>query len=456
MNISRGIAFGIYLLISLYTHGQEYDIRVNLKGYSGDTSLLVALSGNKTPIVNEAVFDDTGLARFIGNEKLQRGLYAITIPGNRLFEVLIDNSMFFTIIPDTNDFAKNTRIINSPENQAYYDYQSFIDKKSRERELLVAKRNEVRYMADSVRYYNRKIAFLQDEIDNYLLDLVREHEGTFTGNFFKAHLPVEKPGNEENKIENFRTRYQYMIRHYFDNIDFSNTALLNTPVIYRKLESYFKRTLVENPDTIVKYADLLLYETSKHPLYFRYIIEYLTNWLDTSTNPALEKVLVYLIDNYYKDNDLDWVSAEYNNYLLDKANRLRPLLIGSKAPGFSFKNPNGEQISIDQILHQHEGVLLYFREPDCPACKYAEKSLSRLVYKYQEIGFLALSAATPDSGTFPAGENSYQGQISPGFFEIYDINFTPEFYLIDHNGTIIAKKMVLENIEEEIILLLSE
>ena len=74
-----------------------------------------------------------------------------------------------------------------------------------------------------------------------------------------------------------------------------------------------------------------------------YILWYLYSKYFNPENIKHEKVYIYLIDNYFSKMDIDNLSDDIREQMIDRANVLREILIGNHAPNISFYDENNNQ-----------------------------------------------------------------------------------------------------------------
>ena len=53
---------------------------------------------------------------------------------------------------------------------------------------------------------------------------------------------------------------------------------------------------------------------------------------------GLEKVFVHLVNKYYKTNEVTWVDEAQMFKIIDRAETIEPLMIGSKAPNLVLRD----------------------------------------------------------------------------------------------------------------------
>jgi peroxiredoxin len=120
------------------------------------------------------------------------------------------------------------------------------------------------------------------------------------------------------------------------------------------------------------------------------------------------------------------------------------LPLGTAAPGFNLKTPEGARVSLGEFQGK-AGLVVAFICNHCPYVKHVRAELARLAkdYSAQRVGFVGISSNDPDhypadSPERMAEEARAAGYIFPYLFDetqevakSYRAACTPDFYLFD-------------------------
>ncbi len=213
----------------------------------------------------------------------------------------------------------------------------------------------------------------------YLRETSEANKGTLLGAIARAVIPVETPvpsvppGTHNPDSVSRLLSYNYYKDHFFDNIDFSEPGLIRSPVLGGKLEQFFRQVVIQLPDSINREADRLLEKSAADSDMFQYVAVWMMNRFASSEIMGHDAVVVHLADKVYLAGKAPWASGEYISDLRKRIERLRPNLIGMKAPELLMGSFSGYYVSLYDV--KADFTILYFWEPDCGHCKESTPKL---------------------------------------------------------------------------------
>jgi len=260
------------------------------------------------------------------------------------------------------------------------------------------------------------------------------------------------PETIENKdsVKMIRT-YLFLRDHFFDNIDFSDSRLIRTPVLQNKLDQYFNHILLQVPDSIMPQIDILTEKAKVNKEMYQYVVIFCLNNFLESKIMGMDEVFVRVADKYYLKGEAPWADSTYLATLSDRVNKIRPNLIGKKAQDLKMETITGEWVDLYEINAKY--IVLYFWEPNCGFCKKATPKMYELYQKYKDKGLEVFAVDTQDNREEwekylnEKGYdwiNAWDPKQTTYFKYFYDIYSTPTIYLLDQNKTIIAKRIDVE------------
>jgi len=440
-----------------------YKIDGQVKGLSDTTCMLAYYYGDKQFAKDTADIDATGKFVFSGDESLEHGMYMVVLPGDNYFEMVVTNQRFsFTTSID--DLIGSMTFTNSHENEKFYGYMQFISEKQKIlKELQSKKENaspelakkldlEIEEMGELVMGYQDKFT---SENPNILFTKVLNASKDVE----MPTLPLLKDGSADKDFQ-----FKYYKSHFFDTFDFSDERLIRTPIFHNKINTYLENLTAKTPDSIIISCDYLIEKSRVNPDVFRYVVSYLTSTYERSKIMGLEKVFVHLVNNYYKTNEVTWVDDTQMFKIVDRAETIEPLMIGSKAPNLILRDSS--DVIHNMYQKNKDLTMVIFYDPDCGHCK---KEIPVIKQNYDEwikdgisIEVMAVSVEldrekwtdfikTYDIGdftnvaefkTFIDGEynrdNDPYVTPFPYIKQLYDINGTPKVYLLDKDKKILV------------------
>ncbi|MFN6947249.1 MAG: thioredoxin-like domain-containing protein [Cytophagaceae bacterium] len=432
-----------------------YKIKAKIKGVKDTVCYLAYHYGDKQYLKDTAQVDSKGNMVFEGKEALAGGIYMIVLPAKNYFEILITDQ-FFSLETDTVDYVQNMKFTNSEENVLFYDYLRFVNKKGKEadklrKELERLKDQEETAEAKSIR---EKLIAIDNEITTYRDNYINNHPQTFLSKVFKGMKDPEipEPPVLENGSIDSTFKFRYYKEHFFDNIDFTDDRILRSPVYHNKIKQYFEKLTIQYPDSMIVAADYLIEKSRASKELFKYTTFFVTYSVETSKLMGADKVFVHLADKYYSNKEAFWLDSTQTARILDKAKKLKPILIGKKAPNLKMPNINGEYISLHNV--QASYTIVYFYDPNCGHCKKVTPKLRDLRNRLKNNVETFAVCLDPDPEVwkkYVKDNNLDWINISDpynqtNFRKIYDINSTPVIFLLDEKKEIVAKQLDVDQL----------
>jgi peroxiredoxin len=442
----------------VFAADQGYKIKVKINGLKDTTVLLGNHFADKQYVIDTVRCDSKGNLVFEGKEKLKPGIYLTVLPSKRYFEFLITSEQEFSLETDTGNFVYSMKVKGSNENQLFYDYLKFIEAKGKLITRLREKIDDKKAPKDSIENAKKQAAETDNEVKNYKKNFINQHPKSFLTTIFKASQDPEIP--EIPLLPNGRKdsvfQYNYYKQHFFDGLDFSNEGLLRTPVFHARLKTYLDNLTFQIPDSISKSCIEICERAKANKEVFKYCVVEFTSTYEKSNIMGFEAVFVDMVDKYYRTGQAVWADSVTLFKIKDKAGKLKPLLIGKKAPNLTLKDTSG----VYQTLYnfRNDFVVLAFWDPDCSHCK---KEIPVLLKEYNEKlkkrnleVFAVCTEAERNKWTdFIRKEklnwvNVADIELQNPFRTLYDIHSTPVIYVLDKNKMILAKRIPVEKIDE--------
>ncbi len=442
-----------------YAAPAGYSIRFRIAGLRDTTCLIANYYGNGTYVYDTLKVDENGKFMLNAPDTLPKGIYIVVITDKLYFEFIVNNDRNFSMETEKPDLMGNMKITGSPENTLFYKYLSYNQEKFRESQKYQDLMKKSANNKDSVKMMNEKIQGITAEMNRYRLDLVKKYPESFVAFFINAMKEPEVPDAPilPNGRKDSTFYYRYYSGHFWEGTDFTDSRLLRTPVFHSKLVRYFDKVLIQNPDTIIRHADLLIEQSRPNPEMFKYLVWFCTNHYENPSIMGFDKIFVHVVDRYYVTNQAKWVNKTSLDNLIKKANRIRPLLLGTVAPNMIMTDTNNQLVSMYSVKARF--LILFFWDPDCGHCELEIPKLKEYVDQNREKYDLQVFSVCSDTSVVKwksairkKGMNwiNVDGPrtLTGDYHEQYDVSTTPVIYILNNRKEIIAKNIRPEQVAD--------
>ncbi|MFB1040876.1 MAG: TlpA disulfide reductase family protein [Polaribacter sp.] len=263
--------------------------------------------------------------------------------------------------------------------------------------------------------------------------------------FIKASLRVNSAEIKTNLQD-----YMYAVKHtFFDPIDFSNETLINSSFLIDRIADYiFYMNYSEDKTTqqaLYKSAVKTVFTKIEDSVLKKYIIEFLIEKFEENNN---FRMIDFLFKNYYDALPKSLQNATFKTEKI----KLLATAIGSIAPNFSWKE-HGKDFQLS-TLNEAKNYLLVFWSTGCSHCLKEipelytflqdKKNLKVIAFAMEnnEVRWKSLKATLPN-WHHVLGLNKWENKTA----KAYNINATPNYFILDANKKIIAKPIPLEELK---------
>ncbi len=450
----RILFIALLIGITFNLKAEGYRISVKWEGLM-DTSVYLAHYFDTKIYINDTVrLDNKGKGVFSGEKKLHEGLYVLYLNEKTYFDFLLGTDQDLVISTDNSDLLKSLKIEKAEESELFLKYQGLLKEKGAEKKELDALYQK---SDDSAKHeIQKKIDGIDQQVEGYITSGSEKFPGTMYSLFLKMSDPVKVPDpgykKGEPQYDSLVWFYYYNFNrdHFLDHIDFSDDRILYTPLLTQKLDTYFNRTLLQTPDSIIPYAFRVINRAKKNPTVFQYVTQYLLNSSLQSKVMGMDALFVSVADSIYLKGKATWADTTTLNKIAKEAYLSRFNLIGKKAPEFVVQNIDDEYESLYQL--QGNYTVLVFWEPSCGHCKKEIPELYQKVYlKYldQNIDYFAVNIDDDKKEwTDFVEKNQLLGwhhvwdPTNQSMCRVkYNVQNTPLIYLLDKDKKIIAKRI---------------
>jgi thiol-disulfide isomerase/thioredoxin len=458
------LLIGSMFLIFTSAYSGGYKIKITVHGIKDTIAYFGYYYADKQFAKDTLHFDANGFAVAQGKEKLDQGIYLVIFPSmnNKYFEVLINDDQTFSLETDTADLLRHMKVKGNDEVKAFYDYQvrmlDFYDKVSKLNKEYKAEKDPKK--KEEIK---KQIQEVNKEVRAYWESIVKKQPNTLLAAIVKALIEPEIPEfNIPDTVKNKDSllqvkRYYYIKNHYFDNLDLSDPRLLHTPLYYRRVNNYFTKLLVQNPDTIIKEGHKLIKMASGNHKTYQYMVAYMLGYYERTKIMGMDKVFLDIAKNYYLSGKADWVDSTFLSKLEDRVRKIEPNIIGEKAHDLKpMEMDNGAFTSLYKVDADY--TILVFWDPGCGHCKKAMPKIKKIHDKFKNKNVEVFAVCTiTDTAEWKKfiREKQLDDFINvidrynlSHFIDYYDIYSTPVIYLLDKDKKIIAKRIDPEQLDE--------
>ena len=452
----------LMILMALPTQARKkptYEITLKINGCRDSVMYLGYYYAKGNSVVDTAYLDKKGYFVFTSTtDTLAPGLYFFANPkGNYVDFVVYHEKPFFSFETDQKDWTANMKVKGSEENEFFFDFHhvdSKIDEDLAKQQLKL----------DSAAYavYMRKQLL---KLDSIKIGYIKSNPNRFLSKMMMATRDEEPPFvDEKGDSMTLNQRREYFIDHYFDNIPLDDNAIIRTPkkVFYDRVMDFFDKYLkYAPPQMIIDYLDPVLDRAKAAPDVFSYLVMAMMQKYLQSTVAVYDEVYVHIAKKYYDSEDNFWSSPSNIDKEMQRVNKWDRLLVGREAPELILY----DTLRVPHSLHAmpNKWKLLIFWSPGCGHCQHIIPKVYEIFEQYREqydIGAFTI-LSEPDDKTrkewrefmvkhgmnSPAWLSLDGGEANVDWHAVYDIQSTPQIYLIDENNIIQAKKLGENSLE---------
>ncbi|MCF8330903.1 MAG: redoxin domain-containing protein [Bacteroidales bacterium] len=452
----RKIILFVIIIASLFStkilFSQGYKIKVQLQNTPDSIMYLVNYNGDKQYIKDTVPNHGNGVFVFEGEKKLPQGIYLAVRQDKNYFEFLVPEDQKFSLTTSYDNMVEEMKVKGSEENSHFYDFLHYSSPKN-QKVVELQKEIEGLSVNDSIKkeQLQNKVDSLNKLITSYKQNYIKNNPESFMAQIYQASRDPEVPDAPEdlNEEEKKEWQYNYFVNHYFDNLDLSSEVMLHTPVLHQRISNFINNVVIQDPDSIIRAADRIMNMAKDNEKVTRYLTWYLTYNAEQSDIMGMDKVFVHMADNYFGKEKTPWVSKKVLKNIKKRADKLRNILIGKKAPNMLLTDTSGNPVALHSVESKY--LVLYFWEPDCGHCKRQTPKLKRLYEDVKDKGVKVYAACidrkNPGKWKKYIKKNNlewinvYDGKQWTSFHNLYDLIATPTIFLLDEDKKILAKRI---------------
>jgi hypothetical protein len=422
-------AFSLLLSSFSQTTEKGYNIVYKTQNTKDKLLYLTGIYGNNAYLIDSAKYSKKGYVFKNSKQILPDGFYYIkTKNGNVLVDFFIEQTRKFSIV----ETDKEIIFHNSEENLVYQQFKKDL------------------WADNDLRIYH----YTAPE--------------SLLGKFILAqYVPVSVPsfnwGSHDGQAAAAQKYYQFLIAHYYDNVDFKDYRLMYTPLDIDLKDFFFELLYPQTAENVIQSVENLFHRILDEvptPEQYRVRDFYLKKLIHLyiSAEPKFDEVFVYLVDNYVATlTQSQFISEAEIGVFKRVADRKRKTLEGSIVPVFeSFTNEH-YKVSTADINANY--TLLWFWDPDCEHCTEYTPIMYDFYTKYHELyNFEVIACSVTEDydrwlnfiNEYPLWLNTSYAIETPNYdaTDFFNFNETPALFIIDKNHKIVARQFPLDDLFE--------
>lgn len=249
---------------------------------------------------------------------------------------------------------------------------------------------------------------------------------------------------------------EFIITHYWDNFNFTDTTYINKPEITEQAYADFLYIAGQTPLNIsAEGIRNMMQSAGKEKRMYNYFIELADKYLYDPNSPFRnEELYIVVLQSMIESPLLSDVEKSRPNFRLNMAMKNR---IGEKANNFTYVQKSGKSGSLYQTPTEY--TLIFFNNPGCHACAETieELKMSQIINALLGQKRITILAIYPDEELDEWNEhlkdfptqwvNGYNKDGALREKELYDLKAIPTLYLLDKQKNVLLKDTTLPVIE---------
>lgn len=439
------------------------DIQLSLQGIQGggQASLIGHLNEQRFR-ADSVVVDANGSIHFKREEPYLPGFYYILVPQQAVVQLLIDKDQTMQMQANAADVIGTMQVEGNLENEILYQNLQFEQSQSPKFDAISGQLQGVQKGSAEYDRLTAERSALMAERKAHLDALFKKYPNTLFTSYKRAgqNPDLREPKRPDGSIDTEAQVYHFR-RDFWDGVDFTDERLLNTPVIFNKLNRYMTELTAQNPDSLRAATKYLMDKVVDNEATREYL-KFFANWITIKYEPTkttlmdAEAMYVFMVQNYFTRERAFW-SDSMNIYgLQQRAEEMAGSLVGNKAPNVTSYAPDGSEKTLLDLKAPY--LVVYMYNPTCEHCMEQTPKLVNFYREWKNKGVdvygIALDTDQQEwtdyikktgmnwTNVFDSSNRSIYGK--------YYVDVTPEIYVIGPDRKIIAKNIKVNQIAEVI------
>ncbi len=445
--------------VSCINNAQKYELKGELEHTKQDKVFLAVYHGDHYNVIDSATINSNKFSLILKNEYLP-GLYRVIIGETHKqasrkndrykIDLIINNENihFNTSVPVNPD---SINIVTSKENKLYYQLLEEEQAFNRKIGLLTTMLHNYPEDEEFHKDVKKEFVAVQKTFRELLYRWIKKYPESYFSKIAKAKIPpMISPDKEKH------AQYEYLKAHFFDDMDFNDTALLRSNIYTKKVIEYLalhrerQHSPREQEEAFIHAVDKILLEAYINQEVYDFILNYLVDGFEKF---KMEKVLNHIAEKHVGKSKC---STSDQNTLKKRLEAYQKLAVGKTAPKIDLDIPGYGPFEVENA--KKNLTLVVFWASWCPHCKNIIPDIHELYASQDEVAFEVLSISLDTSKTAYnkllqeyqlswTNYCDYRGWDSPIAIK-YNIYATPTMFLLNNQRKILAKPLTIYELKK--------
>jgi thiol-disulfide isomerase/thioredoxin len=351
----------IILLVSSLGLLSQNTLSGTIRSYSNQMLTLNQVKGDRQLVIDSLKSNADGSFTFTFAQHALPGMYVLKTATGQSIK-LIYNRQDIRFVSGGFSEDDYVEFIESPENELWYAYYFLKNMTQYQQDLL--KPLLVQYPDDTDFYseVNNEYLRLQNELRSHAEKTITENPQTLVARYIRTDLtpPI-------NLDQSFQEQREYLKKHFFDHIDFTDEALIRSDILSRKFIDYLALYqqqglgMLEMQLYFMNAIDRILLESSVNEQVYVFAVTYL---IEGFSRMGLNVVTDFLSGlPHLNPGCMEPVTIEQLELAIAP---YRKIIVGAKAPEIIGEDLNGNEFILSHLSSKRS--LVVFWSTSCPFC----------------------------------------------------------------------------------------
>ena len=422
----------------------------------GQEAQLIGIFLDKKFLADSAIIGDNGKFAFRGDLLHSKGFYYVVLPGDIPIKLLLDLDQEFVFSADASNIDATANIEGSETLSLFYD--DLRGKGDLEKQYAPVAGKIARMQPNDPEFNATYSQFkqLSKQFEDKNKMLIEKYPDNFFAKFKIAGKNPELtfPSLPTGELDVRKQTYDFR-GHFWDDFDFSEPGLINTPAFSNKLNRYISELTPQNQDSIIKYTDELMRMAGNNDEYYKVI----SNWIALKYEPGKTKLMdgeaVYshIILKYFTPERANWLDEVSISTLRKRAGEMSHSLLDMKAGNVTAKGMDGKMHTL--FKSEAPVIIVFIYNPDCEHCEEETPLLIDFYNKWKNRGVEVFSIA---ANTTEEEWKGFRSRFKLPWTDVFDVtnaswypkyfvDVTPELYVLDKNRKFVGKNLKVSQLE---------